>query len=229
MKKARNVLRGLLQRYGPPSIKQALWDREFARGKWDCLEQMGSDPIYPHLEQHARQGSILDLGCGPGTTANELSPAVYQTYTGVDISEVALQTARRRSAQQGRAHQHDYVRADLDAYIPTRSHDVILLGDSLYYLPHGIIPSVLTRYARYLTPGGVLIIKLNGMPKHYPIVTMIEQTFEVLDKTFYAPDVYVLTCRPAGQTHADTPHAQERRHDTRQVSGAGQSAAAATD
>lgn len=200
MKKARNVLRGLLQRYGPSVLKQALWDREFARGKWDCLERMGSDPIYPHLEQHAQRGSILDLGCGPGTTANELSPAVYQTYTGVDISEVALQTARRRSAQQGRAASHEYVRADLDSYIPTRSYDVILLGDSLYYLPPGIIPSVLNRYATYLTPGGVLIVKLNGMPKHYWIVTLIEQTFNVVDKTFYTPDVYVITCRPAGAT-----------------------------
>jgi SAM-dependent methyltransferase len=196
MKKVRNVLRKIVQRYGPPVVKRALWDREFARGKWNCLERFGTDPIYPHLEQHARQGHILDLGCGPGTTANELSPAVYQTYTGVDISEVALQTARRRSKEHGRGERHKYVQADLSSYEPTGSYDVILLGDSIYYLPPKSRPSVLTRYATHLTPSGVFIIKVNGMPKHYPIVLMIDETFNVVEKTFYQPDVYVLTCRP---------------------------------
>jgi len=199
-RKTRNVLRSLLQRYGPAQFKQQLWDREFADGRWACLERMGQDCIYPHLERYANHGSILDLGCGPGTTANELNPAVYHLYTGVDISEVALEKARQRSVQHDRAGRHEFVRADIAQYQPARSYDVILAGDSLYYLPpHNIAPT-LTRYTQFLKPAGVLLIKLNGMPKHEPIVHRIEQAFDVLEKQFHAPDVYVLACRPLRHT-----------------------------
>lgn len=194
--KTRNVLRGLLQRYAPASLKRHLWNREFASGHWTCLERTGSDPIYPHLEQYANNGNILDLGCGPGTTAIEVSPTAYAHYTGVDISEVALQTARRRSVQTEHTARQEFVQADIAKYRPTRSYDVILGGDSLYYLPPRQLTPTLARYAQFLKPSGVLLIKLSQMPKHLPLVRRIERAFDVVEKHFYEPDVYVLVCRP---------------------------------
>lgn len=199
-RRTQNGLRRLLQRYGPPPLKRQLWDREFAGGRWECLEQMGQDCIYPHLERYANHGSILDLGCGPGTTAIEVNPAVYHLYTGVDISAVALQKARRRSQQHDHAGTHEFVQADIAHYRPTHAYDVILAGDLLYYLPPPQITPTLARYAQSLKPGGVLLIKLNGMPKHQPLVHRIEEAFDVVEKQFYPPDVYVIACRPHAAT-----------------------------
>lgn len=89
-------LRGLIHRYGSPKIKRRLWNSEFSFGRWDCLDDMREDCLYPLLESYADGRSVLDLGCGPGTTANEIN-ARYTWYTGVDTSEVALTKARERS------------------------------------------------------------------------------------------------------------------------------------
>jgi hypothetical protein len=65
--KVRNSLRGLVQRYAPPSIKRWLWNHEYEEGRWKCLDAMAGDCAYPHVERYPKNGNILDLGCGPGT------------------------------------------------------------------------------------------------------------------------------------------------------------------
>jgi SAM-dependent methyltransferase len=141
--KARNVLRGVLQAHGPRNIKQRLWDQEFDGGRWDCLDSTAGDCIYPYLEKYARGGRILDLGCGSGSTSNELAATAYGSYTGVDISEVALEKARKRSQANGRADRNQYFQSDIITYVPSRTFDVILFRDSIAYVPWGRITAVL--------------------------------------------------------------------------------------
>src|SRR5580765_8505297 len=90
----RNTLRGLIQRYAPTKIKTRLWDTEFQGDRWDCLDRAPGTCEHPHVEKYARNGSILDVGCGRGSTGNELNALAYQSYTGVDISEVAIERAK---------------------------------------------------------------------------------------------------------------------------------------
>lgn len=45
--KVRGAVRWLLQAYGTPKIKSALWNAEFASGRWDCLERTAGDCVYP--------------------------------------------------------------------------------------------------------------------------------------------------------------------------------------
>src|ERR1700674_5764890 len=88
--RVRNVSRGLLQRYGTESMKRALWNSEFMGGRWNCLDDTSGDCVYPYVEKYARNGSILDLGCGSGNTGIELDVTAYQQYVGVDISDAAI-------------------------------------------------------------------------------------------------------------------------------------------
>src|SRR5664280_1843566 len=66
--KARKFLRGLLQAYGNEWIKKSLWNLEFSRGRWTCLEASPGDVVYKYIEKYVDGGSILDLGCGSGNT-----------------------------------------------------------------------------------------------------------------------------------------------------------------
>src|SRR5690349_16897548 len=91
--------RGALMSYGPSGLKRILWNREYAGNKWDFADHTESDCVYAHLEKHAANGSILDFGCGTGNTANELATNAYEKYLGVDISEICLSKARRRSQE----------------------------------------------------------------------------------------------------------------------------------
>ena len=152
LRKAQDFLLWRLQAYGTPSIKKFLWNVQFSGGKWNCLNTTLGDCVYAYVEKYARDGSILDLGCGSGNTGNELEAKAYRHYTGVDISDVAIETAKRRSEDNRRADKNVYFQSDILDYAPTQPHDVILFRDSLYYVPAAKIRAILERYSRCLTP-----------------------------------------------------------------------------
>src|SRR5271165_6033684 len=112
LRKARDRMRDLLQTHGTLATKQRLWDTEFAKGRWDVLDTTPDDCVYSRIERSANGGSILDLGCGSGNTANELDGNSFGEYIGVDISEVAIDKAQRRTEANDRAHKCRFVQGD---------------------------------------------------------------------------------------------------------------------
>jgi SAM-dependent methyltransferase len=181
-------VRGALLAYGPSFTKRFLWDGEYSQGKWDFIDHTAGDCVYPYLEKYARGGSILDLGCGPGNTASELPATAYTSYLGVDISDVCLEKARRRSEAERRSDKNAFTHGDLLSYAPPRAYDVILLRESLYHLPMRKIPATLRRYSRYLTSDGVFIIRVftlnHGKALNRPraMLDCIEREFVVLER-----------------------------------------------
>jgi len=184
LRKAQNFLLWRLQAYGTPSIKKFLWNVQFSGGRWNCLHATPGDCVYAYVEKYARDGSILDLGCGSGNTGNELEAKAYRHYTGVDISDVAVAKARRRTEENRRADKNVYIQSDILTYAPTQSHDVILFRDSLYYVPAAKIRAMLERYSRSLNPAGVFMVRLYGVggSKQTTILDIIERNFKIVEK-----------------------------------------------
>jgi SAM-dependent methyltransferase len=181
--KVRNVTRALVQTYGPESAKRRLWNGEFAEGRWNCLDDTAGDFLYEHIHRAAYGGSILDLGCGSGSTGTELDPAAYGSYVGVDISDVAIEKARRRSDAAGRRFKNRYLQSDIGSYVPDRQFDVILFRDSIYYLPAQQVIPTLRRYASYLEPQGVFIVRMfDTRGKYAALVRTIETHCTILER-----------------------------------------------
>lgn len=153
-------VQGFLASYAPSSVKKRIWDKDFSGGKWDFIDDTAGDCIYPHLEKYAHGGDILDLGCGPGNTANELANGAYGSYIGVDISEVALEKAAKRTREKGRADKNSFVNSDFLGYTPTRDFDVILFRESLYHVPYGQVLPILQKYSKHLKGNGVFVVRL---------------------------------------------------------------------
>lgn len=153
-------VQGFLTSYGPSSIKKRLWDRDFAGGKWDFIDNTVGDCVYPYLGKYAKGGNILDLGCGPGNTANELAADAYRCYVGVDISRAALAKAVKRTQENGRADKNSFVVSDFLGYTPAQEFDIILFRESLYHVPFGQVKTILDKYSKNLKAGGVFIVRL---------------------------------------------------------------------
>lgn len=201
------LVQRFLQSYGPSGIKRLLWDREFAGTKWNFIDHTEGDCVYENLEKYARSGSILDLGCGPGNTANELTINAYGRYVGVDISDEALLKARNRTAKEGRSEKNVFVQGDFVKYEPTEKFDVILFRESMYHVPMGKIKPTLDRLSHYLKEGGVFIVRMytadaetDGEEKSRPnaMIRIMETEFDVVEKRRYDGERHptVLVLRP---------------------------------
>jgi 2-polyprenyl-3-methyl-5-hydroxy-6-metoxy-1,4-benzoquinol methylase len=197
---------GVIKRFGPSRVKQVLWDREFSGGHWDFIDCTAGDCVYSHLESNLNHGTILDLGCGPGNTATELSADSYRLYVGVDISQSALDKALRRSEESGRASKNRFVRSDFLSYVPSERFDVILIREAMYHVPQSKVKSMLHHYSEYLTNNGVFVVRvstiaLNGKVKRrlQMMVSLIEREFNVVEKRQYDKSgPLVITFRPRG-------------------------------
>jgi SAM-dependent methyltransferase len=146
--------------YGPSDIKKRIWDQEFSGSKWNFIDNTSGDCVYPFLEKYAQNGDILDLGCGPGNTANELAANAYKSYTGVDISEAALAKAAKRTQENGRGDKNAFVNSDFMNFEPSRKFDVILFRESMYHIPYGQVLTILNKFSKHLKSTGVFVVRL---------------------------------------------------------------------
>lgn len=104
--------------------------------------------------------SLLDLGCAGATLARSLGPE-FERYTGVDISDVAIATAREYLAATGSSLQHQLAVSTVQDYQPQRDFDVIVFNEVMYYLPLNQIAACVRRYAGFLTTNGVILVSLK--------------------------------------------------------------------
>lgn len=180
--KLRNVWRGILQAWGSSWMKRTLWNREFSEGRWDSLAETPGDCVYRYMEKYAQNGNVLDLGCGSGNTGNELDYSTYESYTGVDISDIAIQKAVTRNELSGRILKNRYVQSDITTYLPQGTYRVILFRESLNYVPRMNISAMLRRYQRYLDERGVFVVRLYDRHKYKAILDIIRANFRVLEE-----------------------------------------------
>jgi SAM-dependent methyltransferase len=208
MDRTTNFVVAALKSYGPSRVKKLLWDKEFSGSKWNFIDNTAGDCVYRNLEKYANNGSILDLGCGPGNTANELVATVYESYVGVDISQAALEKARKRTVKNGREAKNVFFQGDFTKYEPSQKFDVILFRESMYHVPMGKIKETLDHYAKHLKKDGVFVVRMatsdnsgrrEDKPRPAAMVRIMESEFDVLEKNVYEglsrPTVLVLRPR----------------------------------
>ena len=179
--RVKNAIRGARQRWGTPRMKRRLWNQEFANGRWDFIENTSSDLIYGYVEKYCRNGSILDLGCGSGNTGCELNVDKYSAYTGVDISDVAIEKANRRSVANHRGNKNLYQQSDITAYTPLQEYNVIMFRESIYYIPRHKIKSVLDHYSSFLKPDGVFIVRWHDQRQAKVILEQLDNAYELIE------------------------------------------------
>jgi SAM-dependent methyltransferase len=179
-----DIVRGLAKRYGPSRIKMVLWNQEFNGTHWDFIDDTAGDCVYSHLVKHLNNGSILDLGCGPGNTANELPESAYQTYIGVDISEAALAKAAKRTRQSGRDLKNSFACSDFLSYKPNQQFDVILFRESMYHVPLSKVKPILDHFTKYLKANGVFVVRMNTSDKNGGQKSRLMSAIEIMERDF---------------------------------------------
>jgi len=178
------ILNGrILKKWGALTTRKSLWNVEFSSGQWDFLDHTSEDPIYYFLDKYSNKGSILDLGCGSGNTGNEIDISAYCSYTGVDLSEVAIQKALTRSINNHRQEKNDYFCDDILSFVPRSTYNIILFRESIHYFSKSQLSRVLAIYNGYLKESGVFIVRMANPNKYDWIVRLIEKEHAILERS----------------------------------------------
>ncbi|GAB3672286.1 class I SAM-dependent methyltransferase [Halopiger thermotolerans] len=118
----------------------------------DADFELPSDPI-PALERRLEtlpDGRALDVATGTGRNAVFLAAEGYDVDA-VDVSDEALERARRRADERGINDRIDWIRADLAEYeFEREAYDVITIG---FFAALEHLPDI----KEALAPGGVLV------------------------------------------------------------------------
>jgi ubiquinone/menaquinone biosynthesis C-methylase UbiE len=102
-----------------------------------------------------RPGDALDLGCGTGRHATAYLASVGFRVTGLDVSARSIAVARQEVP--GR-----FLVGDMaDIAFPAESFDLVTAFYSIIHLPREEHGRLLRRVARWLRPGGGLIVNLG--------------------------------------------------------------------
>lgn len=142
---------------GDTPLTAAEWDAQYARGHWDLLRDPAELARYGSLLAFCQRltpaRTWLDVGCGDGLLRDLLRSPGYDRYVGIDLSEEAIERARRSADQRD-----ILVAANAESFEPGETFDAVVLNESLYYLH-----SPLAQAARYLAmtaPGGVMAVSM---------------------------------------------------------------------
>lgn len=182
--------------YDSPQSADA-WDSQYGRDFWTFME---TDPLQAgryalaagYIRFFTRPGAeILDVGCGEGLLLEHLRPEDRSRYEGIDISDVAVDAARRRYAGGGAT----FRRADASTFEPDRPVDVVVFNTVLMYADDPL--SRARSYADHLEPGGLLVVvSYLGSDRARAILRCLDDEFTALVRTSCSADGPISTPGP---------------------------------
>ncbi|UCC98843.1 MAG: class I SAM-dependent methyltransferase [Phycisphaerales bacterium] len=166
----------------------SFWDRELAGTKAAYLKtRISSDVINTLTATLIRNfapgvKSLLDVGCAGGHMALAGLKEGLENYVGIDISEYAIENARKNVLKDSGLQSVKFYCCDLCDYTSNSDgpFDAIVFTEVLYYLSVKEVIEQLNRYANWLKPGGVFCITMKDDPKSHAIYRGISRRFEVL-------------------------------------------------
>jgi len=129
------------------------WDYQYEQGEWDGLpaEAGRLEALIGLIGANYKAPAILEIGCGKAIMLRQMPEGSFSTFTGIDVSHVAITGARIYETERVR-----FVHADMHDFMPGNKYDVIAFTESLYYSKEPA--AVFARYIPYLKDGGSMIV-----------------------------------------------------------------------
>ena len=154
------------------------WDREYEAGKWSFLGTLAEFSRFAvmagYVRSFNRNAEILEVGCGTGVFFPYLQDVGFDRYRGIDLSEVAIETASERAGANA-----SFAAADGHSYSDGTEYDFIVFNEVLYYFDNCI--EVMEHYQRTLKPGGRFIISMVVGPQSKVHWQQIEKSYAIED------------------------------------------------
>ena len=127
--------------------------RETRVGRFYAAIRYGFDLYRTRVTEEARSRRVLEYGCGTGSLAFSLSEEAGRVI-GIDISDVAIEQARRAARLRGMKNVEFVVNNAEAMNLPDKHVDVVVGSGIVHHLD---IPKSMSEVRRVLSPGGIAI------------------------------------------------------------------------
>lgn len=155
------------------------WDRQYRQGEWRFLREPDElarySVIAAYLHHLCPGGAVLDVGCGEGILREQMCFYGGAPYTGIDLSEAAIEDARTREDPGA-----TYEVADGARYTPSRRYAAVVFSESLYYFPEPL--EVVERYREALEEDGLIVVSMFRSRRTRAILRVLETAYPVMDE-----------------------------------------------
>ncbi|MBS0328223.1 MAG: methyltransferase domain-containing protein [Proteobacteria bacterium] len=164
-------LRSVWRRPHPPASDTRYWDGQlsgkFASRLGHSLSIDTRNEMIAQLVGHQMKSpkSVLDIGCAAGSLSAVLLSRGFESYVGVDISPLAVETATKAN----RDPRVSFELGTAQKFETEKRFDLIVMSEILYYVDIEDIAAVIRTQLARLTPKGALCISLNLHPKSQAI------------------------------------------------------------
>ena len=140
--------------------REEAYGRDIGQHSWTTADELTHD--IPRLRL-TPAGRFLDLGCGPGGPSTYLAAEIGCRAAGIDVSRVAIESARERAAALGLNDRADFQVADSNDPLPfsAGAFDAAVSIDAVLHLRDRA--AVFGEVARILVPGGRFLFTDAGV------------------------------------------------------------------
>ena len=137
-------------------MSEEYFNSMYKEGKWKHRSEERLERytiIAGYCYYYKRGGSILDVGCGEGVLLDFLDYGIFSKYIGIDISRSAFEEVKLDGK-----HNAQFIRADIDTYVPNENFDIIVFIESIFYLKKPF--DTLKHYEQFLRKDGFFIVSV---------------------------------------------------------------------
>jgi ubiquinone/menaquinone biosynthesis C-methylase UbiE len=163
------------------TVDKRFWDRAATKYARDPIKDLQGYERTVERTRELLQGaeSVLEVGCGTGTTALSLARSVKR-ITATDLSGEMIAIARGKAASQGCGNV-DFIVAPANAPpADAQLHDAVLAFNLLHLVEDR--GAVLANLGRHLKPGGLLVTKTPCLADMNPLIRLAVPVMRLLGK-----------------------------------------------
>jgi ubiquinone/menaquinone biosynthesis C-methylase UbiE len=160
------------------------WDRTARKYATDPIKDMRGYERTLDRVGHLLNGSdtVLEIGCGTGTTALKLAPSVSRMI-GTDVSNEMIAIARERAAAQACHNAEFSVATAENAPGADGAYDAVLAFNLLHLAADR--PAALAHIRRLLKPGGLFISKTPCLSEMNALIRLAVPVMRLVGKAPY--------------------------------------------
>lgn len=180
-------------------MKKLSWDKQFEAGVW-CRHPRNSDML-KRVAELCHGGRIVEFGCGEGNLPFLLPTGSYSSYLGYDISEVAIQRAKRHAIDAG-AGNVQFEQCDMAHWDGNQNASLVLVEECLYYLSSDDCARFLLLCSQCITADSSILVIVHSATKHKNTLAVCRRVCRVRDDVQIGGRTY-LTLAPRAADPAE--------------------------